>query len=130
MSSFSPHRVIVADDDHDTADSTADLLRLDDHDVRSVYDGLQAVEMAKTFRPHLVILDIQMPVMDGCEAAGALRRQSADSELVLIAHTSLTQRADLERVRRAGFDHHVSKPAGHRELEALVAKCRQARAKS
>ena len=130
MDSFSPHRVIVADDDHDTADSTADLLRLDDYDVRSVYDGLQAVEMARMFRPHLVILDINMPVMDGCEAARALRRQSADSELVLIAHTSLTQEADLERVRRAGFDHHVRKPAGRRELEALVARCLQARAKS
>ena len=118
-----PHRVLVADDDHDTADSTADLLRFDGYEVRAVYDGRQALETARTFRPHVVILDINMPVMDGYEAATALRKESSDLELVLIAHTSLTRPEDMERVKRAGFDHYVSKPPAPGAMGQLVLEC-------
>jgi CheY-like chemotaxis protein len=130
MNSSPPRRVLVADDNHDTADSTADLLRMAGHQLRSAYDGRQAVEMARTFHSHLVILDINMPVMDGYEAAVALRKESTDDELVLVAHTSLTKPADLDRVRRAGFDHYVGKPVGHGELQALVTKCLRAQPES
>jgi len=118
-----PYRVLVADDNCDTADSTADLLRFDGHDVRAVYDGRQAVETARTFRPHVVILDINMPVMDGYEAATALRKESSDPELVLVAHTSLTQPDDMERVKRAGFDHYVNKPPAPGAMGQLVLEC-------
>jgi CheY-like chemotaxis protein len=118
----SHYRILVADDNSDTADSTAELLRLEGHEVRSVYDGQQAVEAARTFRPHLVILDINMPVMDGYDAATTLRKELANAQLVLIAFTSLAQPADVDRVRRAGFDHYLGKPAANGELAALVAK--------
>ena len=118
-----PYRILIADDNHDTADSTADLLRLDGHEVRTVYDGRQALEAARTFRPHLVILDIQMPVMDGCAAACALRAESPHASAVMVAHTALTQPADLDRVRRAGFDRYLSKPSAPGALEALVTNC-------
>lgn len=117
----SHYRILVADNNFDTADSTAELLRLDGHEVRAVYDGRQAVEAARTFRPHLVILDINMPVMDGYEAAAALRKELADARFVLVAFTSLAQPADVDRVRRAGFDHYLGKPAANGELAALVA---------
>lgn len=60
-------RVLTVDDDRDTADTTADLRRLDGHDVRAVYDGHEAVETARTFWPHVVILDVNMPGLDGYE---------------------------------------------------------------
>jgi CheY-like chemotaxis protein len=118
-----PYRVLVADDDPDTADSTVEVLRLDGHDVRAVYDGRQAVEIAKTFRPHLVILDINMPVMDGYEAASALRKEFNDPDLILVAHTSLTKPDDSDRVRRAGFNHYLHKPPAPGAMRQLVSEC-------
>lgn len=120
---FSPYRILVADDSFDTADSTAELLRLDGHEVRAVYDGRRAVEAAKTFRPHVVILDINMPGMNGYEAAAALRRESTDAEFVLVAYSSHDRQSDVDRFRRAGFDHFLSKPAAPGVLSALVEEC-------
>lgn len=63
------------------------------------------------FHPDLVILDINMPVMNGYEAASAIRKElTPGSALVLVALTSGARHADLERAREAGFDHHLSKP--------------------
>ena len=114
-------RVLAADDDHDTADTTADLLRLYGHDVRVAYDGQQAVAIASTFWPHIAILDINMPVMDGYLAAAALRKlETPDHRFVLIAHSARSTPTDLEQARRAGFDHHVAKPAGTGSIQRLV----------
>ncbi len=114
-------RVLTADDDRDTADSTADLLRLDGHDVMAVYDGQQAVETARTFWPHVVILDINMSRLNGYEAAAALRKQeTADHHFILIAHTARAEPADVKRAQGAGFDHHVAKPHQSRRLRTLV----------
>ena len=68
-----PSRILVADDNVDSADSTALLLQIAGYEVRTAYDGLQAVQLALIFRPALVILDLNMPVMDGWAAAQALR---------------------------------------------------------
>lgn len=114
-------RVLTADDDRDTADTTADLLRLDGHEVRAVYDGQEAVEAARTFWPHVVILDVNMPRLNGYEVAAALREQeTAEHRFILIAHTARADPADVERARRAGFDHHVPKPSESGRLRDLV----------
>ena len=114
-------RVLVADDDRDTADTTADLLQLEGYAVRVAYDGLQAVEAARAFDPHLVILDIDMPVMDGYAAAAAIRTDSAGRHVVFIAHTaSVTPAVGSRSSRLAGFDHHLTKPADSGRLCALV----------
>ena len=114
-------RVLTADDDHDTADTTAELLRLDGHEVRVAYDGQQAVAIAGTFWPHIAILDINMPLMDGYLAAAALRKlETTGHRFVLIAHSARTTPLDLERARRAGFDHHVAKPARSGSMQKLV----------
>ncbi|MDQ6684887.1 MAG: response regulator [Pseudomonadota bacterium] len=99
------------------------MLRFDGHDVRAVYDGRQAVDTARTFRPHIAILDINMPRMDGYEAAAALRKEPIHLELVLVAHTSLTEPADVARVKRAGFDHYVNKPPAPGAMGRLVLEC-------
>ena len=114
-------RVLTADDDRDTADTTADLLRFDGHEVKVVYDGRHAIEIARTFRPHVVILDVNMPGLDGYAVAAALREQeTVEHRFVLVAHTARADPADVERARRAGFDHHVPKPARSDELRELV----------
>lgn len=118
-----PRKILLADDSVDAADTTADLLRLDGFEVRVTYDGLQAVEAARSFRPDVVILDINMPVMDGYEAAARLREESAGKHLVLIAVTGETKQEDVEQAFRAGFDHHLAKPVAGDALGVLVAAC-------
>jgi len=104
-------RILVADDHADAADTTGALLGSDGRfEVKVVYSGLQAVEAARTFEPDLVLLDINMPGMDGYEAAGILRsEQPLDRRLVLVALTARTSQNDIDRARRCGFDHHLSK---------------------
>jgi two-component system CheB/CheR fusion protein len=114
-------RILVVDDNVDAADTTAYLLRFSGFEARAVYNGLQAVETSRSFRPALVILDINMPVMDGYRAAAALRaEQPAGDPLFLVALTAYSQPADIERSTRAGFDRHVAKPADPRALTDLV----------
>lgn len=117
-----PHKILIADDHPDAADSAAELLRLCGFEVEAVLDGRQAVEAAREFQPDLVILDIDMPVMNGYEAAAALREEwPMDKRLVLVALTGRTQHADIERARLAGFDHHMAKPMIGNTLCALIA---------
>jgi CheY-like chemotaxis protein len=114
--------VLVADDLPDAADALVGLLRLAGYDAVAAYDGRQAVETARTFAPDLAILDIDMPGLDGYEAARRLRQeQRPGSRLVLIAHTGRTTPADVQMARDAGFDRHLPKPSTGTELCNLVA---------
>ena len=107
-------RVLIADDNFDAADTAAMILRIDGrYDVHVVYGGFEAVEEARAFQPDLVILDINMPVMDGYQAAALLRQeQPAGRSRILVALSGRTQHEDVERARLAGFDHHLAKPPG------------------
>lgn len=121
MMSFAQHKVLIADDNQDIADTTAEVLRLDGFKVKAVYDGRQAVEEARVFRPILALLDINMPVMNGYDAAATLRKEQAANEpLVLVAHTSEAHPAALESIWQAGFDHHLAKPADPCALGSLL----------
>ena len=68
-------RILVADDNHDAAEALALLLQLAGHDVRTAHDGVEALAVAKAFKPHVVLLDLGMPKMDGYETARQMRRQ-------------------------------------------------------
>lgn len=114
-------RILIADDNEDAAETAADLLRLGGYDVLAVYGGRQAVDAARSFQPDVAILDINMPVMDGYEAAMELRRQQGTGRrLVLFALTGRTDPSDVERSRQAGFDRHLTKPAPGTDLCELV----------
>jgi len=107
-------RILVVDDNHDSAESLALLLELQGHDVRTAFTGPAAIETASAFRPEIVLLDIGLPGMDGYEVA---RRLRADLGRVrLIALTGYGRDEDRDRSREAGFDHHLVKPV---DLEAL-----------
>ena len=114
-------KILVVDDYPDAADMTAHLLRLEGYEVAAAYHGLQAVEVARDFNPDLVLLDINMPIMDGYAAAKTLRReQPSGKNLVLIAHTANSTPSDVQSAIEAGFDRHVSKPVRGEALFSLI----------
>ena len=114
-------RILVVDDNRDAADTLAMLLEFLHYDVRTAYDGRQAVSLAGEFQPHLVILDINMPLMDGYEAAKVLRgRGDAQHRMVLIALTAVATPEAREKALQAGFDIHLRKPVDGSELTGLL----------
>jgi len=117
-------RILVADDNHDAAESLAMMLRMGGNDVRTGRDGVEAVTIAQSYHPQVVLLDIGMPRMNGYDAARRIRSEPWGREMMLIALTGWGQDEDKRRAREAGFDHHLTKPVDADELEKLVASAR------
>jgi signal transduction histidine kinase/CheY-like chemotaxis protein len=113
-------RVLVVDDNHDSADTMAMLLEFVGHDVRTAHDGLTAVAAVAEFRPEVVLLDIGLPGLNGYEAAERIRR-APGIQPVLVALTGWGQADDRRRAADAGFDHHLIKPVDYEVLMKLVA---------
>ncbi|HEX5634271.1 MAG TPA: response regulator, partial [Gemmatimonadales bacterium] len=113
-------RVLVADDNRDGADSLAALLRRSGHDVFVVYDGADAVTEAARLQPHVVLLDLGMPRLNGHDAAMAIRRSPGGEEMVLVALTGWGDEATRRRTRESGFDGHLTKPVDYQVLIALL----------
>jgi CheY-like chemotaxis protein/anti-sigma regulatory factor (Ser/Thr protein kinase) len=116
-------RVLIVDDNRDSADALGLLLELAGHEVRIAHDGLTALSIAGTFRPALVLLDIGMPGMNGYDVAKALRQEPWGEALCLTAMTGWGQDEDRRQAHEAGFDHHLTKPVDPDAVEALVANC-------
>ena len=114
---MTPLKVLVVDDVADTADSLAALLTLHSHNARSAYDVERALLLAKEFEPDAVVLDINMPRVDGYAAAAALHRMFPWSPPRLIAFTARSAPADIAAAKQAGFDFHVSKSS---DIECLL----------
>jgi signal transduction histidine kinase/ActR/RegA family two-component response regulator len=115
-------RILVADDNRDAAESMGTMLRLMGNEVRTVRDGMQAVEEAAAFRPDVVLLDIGMPRMNGYEAARRIRQERWGQRMALVALTGWGQDEDKRRAEEAGFDRHVTKPVAFGHLQALIAR--------
>jgi CheY-like chemotaxis protein len=112
-------RILIVDDNVDSARGTARLLQLAGHDVRVAYDGHQALEIARDYRPQFVILDIVLPGMDGYEVARQLRGDPRLRDAVIIAASGYSE-DDYRRPEEAGFDHHLVKPIDHNALRAIL----------
>jgi PAS domain S-box-containing protein len=117
----SGRRILVIDDNVDAASSVEKLLKLWGHEVQAAYNGPDAIEKARTFRPHVVLLDIGMPGMSGYEVARALRAEPGFDGVVITALTGYGQAEDKLRSREAGFNHHLTKPPDPNALAALIA---------
>ena len=118
-----PLRILVTDDNADAADSLAMLLRLRGHDVQTAYDGRQTLETVRTFRPHVVLLDIALPHgMDGYEVARRIRQQGARDGPRIVAMTGYGQPEDVARAIAAGMDSHITKPARLDVLQKVLAE--------
>jgi len=113
------YRILVVDDEEDTSETFAELLREDGHETRAVNDGQAALEAMRTFEPEVVLLDLGLPGMDGYELARELRDTQGDSKLLLVAVTGY--QADAARLEQTGFDRHLIKPPDLRKLSTLLA---------
>jgi CheY-like chemotaxis protein len=119
-------RILVADDNADSAQSLALLLQLSGHETRTASDGVEALLIADEFRPHIAFLDIGMPRLDGFGAARELRQRAwAVGGLALFALTGWSQSDDRRRVEEAGFDAHLVKPFDAGGLDLLIASARE-----
>jgi two-component system CheB/CheR fusion protein len=114
------HRILVVDDNRDSADSLAMLLRLVGHDVHTAHDGRQALAVAARYRPDLVLLDIGLPGMNGFTVARHLRSQPELARAVLVALTGHGSDEDRRQAQAAGFNHHMVKPVNFDALNELL----------
>jgi PAS domain S-box-containing protein len=115
-----PMRILVADDNRDTAETLSVLLQMMGHQVRAAGDGQEAIDMAASFVPMVVLLDIGMPKVNGYEAASRIRQLVPKA--LLIATTGHGQPEDVRMAAAAGFDHHLVKPVKPEQVQHLLAK--------
>jgi len=111
-------RLLVVDANTDAADSMALLLRLWGFDVRVAYTGPEGLETARRFTPDVVLAELWLPGLDGCQLAQSLRGELR--EVTLIALTGLGAPAHRRQSRECGFAHHLVKPADPDEIHDLV----------
>ncbi len=110
-------RVLVVDDNVDSAESLSQVMRILGYPVALAHDGVEAVDMAASWRPAVVLMDIGMPRMSGLEAARAMRELPGGARLWIVALSGWGQAEDRRKSREAGFDHHFVKPV---DVEALI----------
>jgi CheY-like chemotaxis protein/anti-sigma regulatory factor (Ser/Thr protein kinase) len=116
----SRRRIVVADDNEDSATSLAMMLTIMGHEVRAVHDGREAIEVAAASRPDVVILDIGMAKLNGYDTCRQIKAQPWAKKTVLIAVTGWGQEEDRRRSREAGFDYHLVKPVDPSMIATLL----------
>ena len=117
-------RILIVDDNSLSSKSTAMLLRLMGHEIATAFNGVEGIEVAGTFRPDVILLDIGLPKLDGYEVAQRIREQPWGKGTLLIAVTGYGQEEDRRRSLQAGFDYHMIKPVNLAELEKTLTELR------
>ena len=115
-------RILVVDDNHDSALSLAMMLSIMGHETRTAHDGESAVETAENFLPEVVLLDIGLPKLNGYEVAQRIREQAWGAAMFLIAVTGWGQEEDRQRSSEVGLNVHMVKPVEPAALEKLLAE--------
>lgn len=115
-----PHKILIVEDNDNNRSLFRDILIFHGYEVSVATDGHEGVALARELMPDLILMDIQMPGMDGMTAGGILKSDPATSELKIIALTSFAMRGDQEKFLAAGFDGYLSKPISTRELPDRV----------
>jgi len=113
-------RVLIVDDNRDSADSLAMLLEITGNKTYMAHDGLEAVEAIEKHRPQVVLLDIGLPTLDGHEVCRRVREQPWGKDIVMIALTGWGQADDLRKSEEAGFNGHLVKPVDYDKLLELL----------
>lgn len=114
-------RILVTDDNEDAAEAFKLLLVALGHEVVTTYDGPSALKAAVDFHPHLVLLDIGLPGMNGYEVAKEMRQQAIFKNVVLVAVSGYGQDSDRQRSMEAGFNHYMIKPLDYNNLQKILA---------
>ena len=112
-------RVLVVEDSVDSAETLAELITLWGHEVQLAHDGATAMTIAREFRPHVILLDVGLPDMDGYAVADRLRAEKLGGE-ILVAVTGYGEAQDRARAEQAGFDRHLTKPVEPSALQELL----------
>jgi DNA-binding response OmpR family regulator len=120
-------RILVVDDNHDSALSLAMMLSIMGHETRTAHDGESAVTTAESFLPEVVLLDIGLPKLNGYEVAQRIREQAWGASMFLIAVTGWGQEEDRQRSSEVGLNVHMVKPVEPAALERLLAELRRER---
>jgi len=115
----SSRRVLIVDDEADTAETLAELLEEDGHHALAVHEGREALDVLESFHPDVVLLDIGLPGMDGYDVATRLRQRDPERKIFVVAVTGY--QTDPARLKEAGFDEHLLKPPDLRRLRKLLA---------
>jgi signal transduction histidine kinase len=113
---LSSRRILVVDDNLDAAETLAEMLAVHGHNVKTAHDGLEALRIAPEFAPHVILLDLGMPNLNGYETANRIRAQAWGRDIALVAVTGWGQPKDRKRTVEAGFDAHLVKPVDQHEL--------------
>jgi signal transduction histidine kinase/CheY-like chemotaxis protein len=114
------HKILIVDDNKDAADALSQLLEIRGNSTAIAYSGAEAVEKALQFEPEVVFLDIGLPDMSGYDVALKLRAQG--KPYFLIALTGYGQDDDISKAKKSGIDQHLTKPAGFKEIQAVLRK--------
>ena len=115
-------RVLIVDDNRDSADSLAMLLEITNNKTYMAHDGVEAIEAIEKHRPEVVLLDIGLPRLDGHEVCRRVREQPWGKDIVIIALTGWGQDADRRKSHEAGFDGHLVKPVDYDKLLELLSE--------
>lgn len=113
-------RVLIVDDNADAGETLVELLTASGFEVRHAADGPSALEYIHEFAPHLAVLDIGLPIMDGYALARQLRALPDIGRMPLVALSGYSRDTDVERAQAAGFDRHLTKPVRYAELVAVI----------
>ena len=122
VSAGAARRILIVDDNRDSADSLALLLVHAGHETHTANDGYSGIQAAEALRPDVILLDIGMPQLNGYEVARRIRREPWGGDVVLVALTGWGQAEDRAKSREAGFDDHFVKPVEHRVLAKFLAE--------
>lgn len=117
-----PRRILVVEDNVDAAETMQLLLRMSGYDTRAAYDGEHALDVARAFKPDVVLLDIGLPGKDGYTVAREMRAMPETKSIFLIALTGYGDDEDRARASDAGFDTFQVKPVEPQKLEVLLRK--------
>ena len=120
--SVTHRRILVVDDNEDSANTSALLLQLEGHKVKAAYGGPEALEIAREFKPEIILMDIGLPDMDGYEVAKRIRGMPEQREALLIAVSGYGHIEERARTNGVSFDHHLMKPVDFNHLKTLFAQ--------
>jgi two-component system cell cycle response regulator DivK len=123
---MSAPRVLIVDDDSMNIAIAEVVLLAETFEVETASDGLEAMQKVASFKPDLILMDIQMPGMDGLEVTRTLKADAATRHIPIVAFTAFAMRGDEAKMRAAGCDAYLSKPIDVKRFGAQVRACMQA----
>jgi CheY-like chemotaxis protein len=115
------HRILVVDDNKDSGDTLALVLKAKGHEVRTALDGLRAIDITMEFFPQVILMDVGMPRMNGYETTRRIRELTCGKDVKIVALTGWSQSEDIVESQQAGCTTHMVKPVDFAALDRLLA---------